>query len=169
MKIIRLVDDYLAKAEKVILIFLLVIMLGLGFLQVVLRNFFGSGIHWADLYLRHSVLWIGLIGASLATKNEKHINMDALSRILSPKLKNTLDIFLNFIACSFSVLFVYASYIFVKDEYDISEGKAIFLGLQAWMVELIIPVAFGIIAFRFLVKALEKIAEIFNKDTNKAE
>jgi TRAP-type C4-dicarboxylate transport system permease small subunit len=157
MKYIRQIDNALAKVEEFVLIVLLIIMLGLGFLQVLLRNFFGSGVPGADLFLRHSVLWIGLIGASLATKSEKHINMDALSRVLSPKVKNRVDILLNFIAACFSALFVLASYLFVKDEYLNGEGKTLFLNLPGWVVELIIPVAFGIITFRFLVKVLERI------------
>src|SRR5688572_11229171 len=115
MKIIRMIDDNIAKIEEIILIVLLIIMLGLGFFQVILRNFMGSGIEGADIFLRHSVLWIGLIGASLATKSEKHINMDALSRVLSHKLKIKVDIFLNFVAAGFAAIFVFASYLFVKD------------------------------------------------------
>jgi TRAP-type C4-dicarboxylate transport system permease small subunit len=168
MKYIRLIDNSIAKVEEIILIVLLIIMLGLGFLQVVLRNL-GSGINGADIFLRHSVLWIGLIGASLATKSEKHINMDALSRVLSPGVKNKVDIILNLIAALFSALFVVASYLFVKDDYLNNEGKPLFLNLPSWIVEIILPIAFVIITFRFLVRAIEKTSEIFNKEQGKVE
>lgn len=168
MKIIKMIDDNLARVEEVILIVLLIIMLFLGFLQVLLRNFWGTGIGGADLYLRNSVLWIGLIGASLATKGEKHINMDALTRVLSPKVKNIVDIILNFIAAGFSALFATAAYLFVKDEYFNNEGKTLFLNLPGWVVELIIPIAFAIITFRFLVRAIERITGTDIGEHNKA-
>ena len=54
----------------------------LAFLQIFLRNVFTTGLAWGDLVLRNLVLWIGFIGATLATREGKHINIDILSRSL---------------------------------------------------------------------------------------
>jgi len=167
MKIIRKIDDIIAKGEETLLVVLLVSMIGLGFLQVVLRNVFHGGIEWADVFLRHAVLWVGLIGASLATKYEKHLNMDALSRILSPKVKIISNIFLNVIASAFSVLFVIASYYFIKDEFSFSAWDPLFLGTPAWIIELIIPFAFTMIAIRFLLLAIEKTIQFMEENKSK--
>jgi len=167
MKIIRKIDDVIAKGEEILLISLLITMIGLGFFQVVLRNLFHNGIDWADVFLRHSVLWVGLIGASLATKNERHLNMDALSRVLSPKAKNIVSIIIDIIASSFCVFFVIASFYFVKDEFSFSGWQPLFLGTPAWIIELIIPFAFTMMAIRFLLIAIEKTIQFIKENKNK--
>jgi TRAP-type C4-dicarboxylate transport system permease small subunit len=163
MKFLHTIDDFIAKIETVSLIVFLSVMLSLGFLQVILRNVFSSGFSWADMLLRHLVLWVGLIGASLATKSERHINMDALSRILSLKAKVIMGIILNLIASFFSVAFIYAGYLFLMDEFAANGNKALFLGIPGWVAQLVIPLAFGVIAFRFLLHSIDKIVMLVTK------
>ena len=73
-------DSYLARIEEFLLILILSSMVIFSFLQVVFRNIFSEGIPWADIFLRHLVLWIAFIGAALTTRYEKHISIDILSR-----------------------------------------------------------------------------------------
>lgn len=162
MKFLHKIDNIISKIEEVFLIIFFSIMLVLGFLQVMLRNFFGSGFMWADPLLRHLVLWVGLIGASLATKHEKHINMDALSRVISPKVKHIAEIFLNIIASIIGLAFIYAGYLFVKYEYE--DAKTVFLGVPSWLASIIIPLAFTVITIRFCLKGIEKIVTLFKKE-----
>ena len=91
-------DGFLERIEKFVLISILSFVIGLSFLQVILRNFFGSGFIWGDVFLRQMVLWIGLIGASIATKENRHINIDIVSRIIFSKAKFVINIFINIIS-----------------------------------------------------------------------
>ena len=59
MKIVRSIDNFLKRIEESLLISMVILMVVLAFLQVVLRNVFSLGIIWADLFLRHLVLWVG--------------------------------------------------------------------------------------------------------------
>jgi TRAP-type C4-dicarboxylate transport system permease small subunit len=59
-------------------------MISLAFAQIVLRNGFDGGIVWADSLLRIMVLWIALIGAVVASRDQRHINIDLISRFLPP-------------------------------------------------------------------------------------
>jgi TRAP-type C4-dicarboxylate transport system permease small subunit len=45
---------------------------------------------WADSLLRKGTLWLAFIGASLATYERKHINIDIVMRLVSPKAKFTM-------------------------------------------------------------------------------
>ena len=65
-------DDSLGRIEKFFVAGMLGVMILLAFLQIVLRNVFSSGISWGDPLVRYLVLWVGFIGASLATKESKH-------------------------------------------------------------------------------------------------
>lgn len=163
MNIIRKFDDFLEKVENTILVVLLIVLLVLSFSQVILRNFFSSGISWADVFLKHSVLYIGLIGASIATKHEKNVNMDVLGRIVSEKKKNIFAVLTNLFSFIIVSLMVYASYLFIKAEYEFNSETVLFFGLQSWIAQIIIPITLSVISFRLLLKALEKTILLFKK------
>lgn len=161
MKIIRSISNSLAFIERAVIILLLAMMVALAFLQVILRNVFSTGYLWADPLLRHAVLWIGFLGASLATQQEKHINIDLITRFLRPRVTNIVRIVTNLfagIACS---LLCNAARTFVASEQ--STGDILLtintMGFPAWWFQLIIPIGFGLMAFRFLIKALEHVIE----------
>ena len=69
----------LHRAEDALLVLLLSAMIVLAATQIMLRNFFDSGFVWIDPLLRVLVLWLGLIGATVATRNNRHIRIDLLS------------------------------------------------------------------------------------------
>jgi len=50
-------------AEQVVLTILILGMIALSMAQIVLRNFFHTGLIWIEPLLRHLVLWIGFTGA----------------------------------------------------------------------------------------------------------
>ncbi|MCK5838003.1 MAG: TRAP transporter small permease, partial [Desulfobacula sp.] len=77
----------LQKIEDSILIGLLLSMICMAVLQIVMRNLFDSGILWGDELIRVLVLWIGLIGAMIASRNNHHISIDVISRYLPDKIK----------------------------------------------------------------------------------
>ena len=76
-------DEILGRVEKFLLAAMLSIMILLAFLQIILRNVFSSGISWGDPLVRYLVLWVGFIGASLASKEGKHITIEVFSRWFS--------------------------------------------------------------------------------------
>ena len=71
--------DRLHRAEDGLLALLLSVMIVLAGTQILMRNLFDSGFVWIDPLLRVGVLWLGLIGATVATRNNKHIRIDLLS------------------------------------------------------------------------------------------
>ena len=85
MKILEKINAWIEQTETALLVLVLGFMVVFAFLQVVLRNIFDEGILWGDILLRHLVLWVGFIGASLATREQKHINIDLFSRWLPEK------------------------------------------------------------------------------------
>ncbi len=153
MRLLRRIDDILAKFESFLLILSLSIMVLVSFLQIILRNFFSTGIIWGDVFLRHLVLWVAFLGASLATREERHINIDVLSQILSPAAKRWVKMTTNLFAATVSVFLTRAALVFILDEKQ--AGSTTFLNLPLWTVVSIIGFGFAVISFRFLLKALE--------------
>jgi len=155
MKRLRAVNDGIEKAESLLLVIIVVLMIALSFSQVVLRNFFSWGFSWGDVGLRNMVLWVGFIGASVATKQDRHITIDALTKFLSPAWKAIANCLTSFFSFALSLVFIYASVAFIRTEYQ--AGGIAFLGIPFWEVQLIIPVGFGLMGLRFLIKVIEDI------------
>jgi TRAP-type C4-dicarboxylate transport system permease small subunit len=145
---LRLLD----KLEYLVLGFLFAIMVGLAFLQIVLRIFLDTGILWGDPLLRHLVLWVGLLGATMATKEGKHINIDVISRLLPDKGKVAIQALTDLFSMFICILLVEASLKFIKGEFQaVSFGL---LEVPIWTVGVIFPVAFGLIALRFAMRGI---------------
>jgi TRAP-type C4-dicarboxylate transport system permease small subunit len=136
-------------------------MVLLAFVQVVLRNLLDQGILWADILLRNLVLWVGFIGASLATREEKHISIDLLTRILPGKWKNFARFFMNIFALLICLLLAEAGWTFVMDEK--LYGTKIFGEVPAWYFQIIIPLGFLLMAFRFCIISLQHMGGLLTK------
>jgi len=142
----------LSLTEEAFLCLLLFTMVLLACIQIFLRTFYASGILWIDPLLRYMVIWAGLLGAAVATKQSKHISIDVISHTIPEKYLPWLRIFLNFFSAGVCFILTYAAIKFVRDE-ALYGGRGI-LDIPSWQLNIIYPVAFGIIASRFLLLAL---------------
>jgi len=155
MKFLSSIDEIIAKIELIILMVLLSLMVIISFTQVVLRNIFETGISWADPMLRYTVLWLAFIGASIATRENRHINIDVLTRLLSPKLKKIVSVLTNLFALSVCLILLKSSIDFIKIEKQFP--SEIFLCLKNCMLEIIIPIGFSMMSLRFLLNIIKLI------------
>jgi C4-dicarboxylate transporter DctQ subunit len=161
-KSLRLVDTGLAYIENSLIVLVLGIMVVMAFLQVILRNLFDTGILWGDIFLRHLVLWVGFIGASLATRQEKHINIDLFTRIIPKGLLPYVKMVVDVVSAVICALLARAGYLFLT--IGISEKATLFYNIPTRYFAVIIPVGFGLIGFRFLLKMLENISILISKN-----
>jgi len=152
MKILKSIESVLNKIEGAVLIFLLLVMLFMAFGQVVLRNLSTGGIVWGDILLRHLVLWIGFLGAALATSGERHITIDILTRYLSDRFKGVVATVSNVFAAVICFLLFRASLTFI--EFEISNNNTVFSEIPSWYAQIIIPVGYGLLTFHFIVRAI---------------
>ncbi len=160
-KILQTVDSGLAYVETGLIILILGSMVLLSFLQVLMRNFFDTGILWGDIFLRHLVLWVGFIGASLATREEKHINIDLLTRLIPQKIVPFAKIIIDITSVIICLVLVKAGWEFVSME--IESNTTLFQNVPSWYFEIIIPVGFALIALRFVFKIIEQIISMSSK------
>lgn len=149
-------DEIIAQVEQLLVAVLLSLMIVVAFLQIVLRNVFFTGLSWGDPVVRYMVLWVGFIGASIATKEGRHINIDVLSRFV-PGLGNILIQGIGYSFSSFVCgILTFAALKFIRNEAQI--GGITFLGIPAWVPGLIIPGALGIMTMRFGLRSLKTLS-----------
>jgi TRAP-type C4-dicarboxylate transport system permease small subunit len=163
MNLLRQIDRALGRLEGWLLVLFLALMVTLTFLQVALRalfiyahvhwaNVFMGQIDWADPLVRLLVLWVSLIGASLVTGENKHIKIDLMSDLLPAPLQSYREILLSAACVLITGFMLKASISYVKME--ASFGGQVFAGLPNWVGQLILPIGFSVMLFRFSLKTI---------------
>ncbi len=137
------------RLEIALIALLLASLVGLGTTQIVMRNVLHSGLLWADPFMRHAVLYLGAVGAMIAAARMNHITVDVVSRLTPAALKPVRRWFVYGATSVAAYLLAIAAVRLVMDERTYHEVA--FLGIQTWVLELILPVAFFVITYRTLL------------------
>lgn len=127
-------------------------LLFIAALQIVLRNFFDSGLLWGDDFIQSVVLWIGFVGAMYASRNGSHINIDVISRFLPALFRALVYRAVYGLTSAICVAAAYFSWQFIQLEMEDSVNA--FLNVPVWLVEIIIPVSFAVVGVRYLLLML---------------
>lgn len=147
----RLVQ-WLHRLEDGVLVLLLLAMIVLAGYDIMARSIFGGGVSWIPPLLRVMVLWIGLLGALLATRSREHISIDLISRLGGPTLNriaSTITLLFAAVVCGLVGWFS-GQYVQLAFEYqDIA-----FADIPAWPLQLIIPFTFGLMGLRFFIQGI---------------
>lgn len=142
----------LNKIEDWLLIVLLALMVFSSAGQILLRNFFGSGLTAADPFARLMVLWVAMLGAVVAARSDKHINIDVLSRLLSDKNRQLLKTVIHLLSAVVCLIISYTSLQFVIAEFE--AGSRAFASVPGWLAQSVIPLGFGLITLHYLLLAI---------------
>ena len=140
---------WIHRAEELLLALLLTAMIVLAASQVVLRNFFDSGLYWGDSAVRVVVLWVAMLGAMIASRRNEHIRIDIASRFLSPHFKRHMSRFVSAFTCLVLLIFAWHSVEFVR--YEFEDGTIAFGIVPAWLCEIIMPIGAAVMAFRYAI------------------
>ncbi|MGA7159673.1 MAG: TRAP transporter small permease [Bacteroidota bacterium] len=158
MKFLLSVDRWLARITGWLIIFFLGVMIVMAFGQVVLRNFFHTSIEWGDVFLRHLVLWLGFLGAVIATGEGRHLKIEFINKLAPERYRKIIYIVTSLFAAVVCFFLMEAAIAFVRMERE--SADTLILNLPTSYFVMIIPVGYGIISFRFVVRSLAWAAEI---------
>lgn len=140
------------RGEDALLVIILLVMIVLAGVDIIARLLFGGGISWVPPFLRVLVLWLGLLGALLATRSREHIAIDLASRLAGPILRRVLAAVTALFAALVCGLIAWHSGLFVELAYEF--GDVAFNRVPAWPLQLIIPISFGLMAIRFALQSV---------------
>jgi TRAP-type C4-dicarboxylate transport system permease small subunit len=139
----------LHRAEDALLVLLLSVLIGLASTQILLRNLFDFGFVWIDPMLRVLVLWLGLLGAAVATRNNRQISIDLLTRYLGERTNQLAQAAAEQVSAWTCLLIAAHGFNWVR--LDFVDGLIAFAGIPAWLPEAVIPLSFGLIGLRYLL------------------
>lgn len=169
MKIINLIDHSLELLEKWLVIISFSLMLFFSFINVILRTLYTrfdlgwansimSRIDWSEPFARLMVLWVAFLGASLLTRENRHIRIDIMGHLLSPFLNKVRKLILSAGCVLICLIMVSASIGYIRVEAQYSTGS--FLGIPLWVYQLVIPFGFSTICFRFFINGIKQALSI---------
>jgi C4-dicarboxylate transporter, DctQ subunit len=143
---------WLNHLEDGLIVLILMAMIGLAVYQIVLRNMFGSSMVWVEPLLQNGVLWIGMLGAMIASRRDEHIRIDLLHNYLPAKARRWLAVVIDLFTCVICAVVAWYSAGFLISEMEFG-GQAL-PGVPSWVLQLIIPVGFAVISLRYLIMFL---------------
>jgi TRAP-type C4-dicarboxylate transport system permease small subunit len=145
--------------ETVLLVLSLSAMVLLAATQIALRNFGEGGFDWADEALRILVLWVAMLGAVAASREQRHVSIDALSRYLPQGLRSYAAFCIEAFTAVICITLAWHSWLFVADSRAAGD---LVLGRQvpAWMVQAILPVGFALMGYRYTFSCARRILRL---------
>ncbi len=138
----------LIKIESILLVSTFIIVLLIAVTQIVLRNFFDMGILWADTFLRITVLWLGMMGALIASRNNNHINMNLGLKYLTGNALRYIKAIVHLFTAIICFIVSWYGINFVTMEYE--EAGIAFSIIPIWLTVSIIPFGFAVMGLRYL-------------------
>jgi TRAP-type transport system small permease protein len=152
-RVLSILSRGLRWLEDGLLVSLLGAMIALAALQILQRNLFDTGFLWSDQALRLMVLWVALLGAIAASRDDHHIRIDLLSRYLSDLGKRVARIITDLFTLVVCSVVAWSAYQLVELEREF--GSEVMGGAPAWVAQSILPIGFGLIALRYLVLLIQ--------------
>ena len=148
--------------EDAVLVLILTAMIFLAAIQIFLRNFLDMGFIWGDEMLRMLVLWLAVAGALAASRNDKHISIDVLNRFLPERLSLVIKVIVHLFTAVVCGVVAWHSLAFVQTSYEFED---VLLGnVPAWILQAVLPVGFGLIAWRYSLFTLKEFVGLFRKE-----
>ena len=136
----------LHRAEDSLLALMLLVLLLLAVSQIALRVFFDTGLLWSEPVSRLLVLWLALLGGLAATREGKHIAIDALPRLLPPLWRRIAWAVAQLGAAIIAGTLAWYSLSMIGLE---REMPTYLVGtLPNWVGMLVLPFGFGLMALR---------------------
>lgn len=148
MRHLTRINDAISRVEGIVLCLLLFTMVVLAFLQVVMRDVFNAGIPWADTVVRHLVIWVGFLGAALATKLDQMLTIEVLTKYMPERFRHLSSVVVKSFAITVCLFLFCAACKFLANER--STGQQFIDLFPSWWALTIIPVTFLLIPFHLL-------------------
>jgi TRAP-type C4-dicarboxylate transport system permease small subunit len=142
-------------AENAALMVLLGTMIGVAVFQIVNRQILGGmfTLGWADELVKLIVLWLAMVGSIAACRDNKHIRIDLITHILSGPIISLIKIVVDLFAAGVCAMIGWQAFRLVREE--ISWGDTVLGDVPLWIIHVIVPLAFLLISYQFLVRVLK--------------
>lgn len=122
-----------------------------------LNDWFGPVVPVADDLVKLSVLWLAVVGAVAASRDDRHIAINLVARYGRTSWQKPAALIASAFAAAVTGLLSWHAVRFVADSYRFEDTV---LGDQpAWLFQLVLPVGFAIMCYRFVLRFVRQVRE----------
>ena len=128
-------------------------------LEAAVRRLTGSGVPGAAVYTEHLTLWVGFLGAMLATSTGHHLALSTVDFLRAGWPRELARAFGSAVTTLICAVLAYASFDMVlldKGRVDTLAG-----GVPEWWFEVVMPIGFAVMSVRGAMKAPTRASRIF--------
>lgn len=144
MKLVLRIDRILATGECLLAVALFLILMGVLTLNILLRNLAGASLPGTFEIAATLVLWLALVGGSLALRDRRHIKIEFLLRFLPVAWRDRASLAVALFGLVVMGVLLVAAVFFTSNEIAI-------FGRSGWLT-VIFPLFFALVAFRFALQ-----------------
>lgn len=137
--------------ENVLLVALLGGMMLLAVWQIIAREVFESGLFWTGDIIRILVLWLAMVGAVAACRENRHIRIDAISHLLSDRAVGVTRLVVDAFAAVVCGIVAWQAWRYIQLEREYQD--TLLIDTPAWIVHIVVPVSFALLSYRYLLGA----------------
>lgn len=140
------IDNGLEKLERALAVGLFCLLIGLICVNIFSRNILHRVSHQMIEFTPTIVLWLALVGATLALKHQKHIKIELLLRFMSHRGRRAATVLTSLFAMGICGVLAIAAVPFVRNE-------IVIFGARGWAA-VCFPLFFAAAFFRFGLRLL---------------
>ncbi len=153
---IQRVDNFLERTERGLAVVLYILLVGLICATIIGRNLLQIVSHRLMELAPAVVLWLALVGATLALKHQRHIRIELLLHFLPSGGRRMAIALTSLFGMGVCGVLAYAAVYFVYNE-------TILFGAWGWL-SLCFPLFFLLAFFRFGLRFLQQCHSLHGKD-----
>lgn len=142
--VFRAAEEYLASAA-------LAAMVLLPLAEIALRPLVTGGIPGAIPFVQHLTLWVGFVGAMIAAREGRLIALATATFLPEGRIRRAAQLFAATIGALVCAALAHGSIEVIRVERELATEIA--RGLPAWILQLVLPLAFAGIAVRLIWRA----------------
>jgi C4-dicarboxylate transporter DctQ subunit len=145
----RGLQSIINRIEEGLMAFFLAFMTALTAVQVLLRYAFNSGWIWSLEATTYTFAWLVLLGMAYGVRTRSHIAVDLVMSRLHGRALRIATLLALLVCVAYAILMLYGGSVLVWRLVELG-NEARDLPFKRWLLTLMIPIGFGLLALRFL-------------------
>ena len=132
--------------------------------QIVMRMFFSVGFVWADELVKLLVLWITLVASIAASRSDRHLRIDIVSHFVAAKYARFPRVVVDVFAAVMCGILAWQSWRYLQLTIEFED--TVLIDVPAWIAYGLLPLAFVLMSYRFLLMSGSDLLRIFRPDAD---
>ncbi|RQD72630.1 MAG: TRAP transporter small permease [Tindallia sp. MSAO_Bac2] len=146
MNLLKLLDE---RAEQVLAVFAMIVMVILVFIQVIFRYVINASLSWSEELARYAHIWMVWLSASYAVRKSAHIKVEMVKNIFNMKTQKVINVIALLLWFAFALFFAWQGLSMVLSVMERGQ-RAAATRIPMWIVYIALPLGGFLMSFRLV-------------------